>query len=79
MTVTVAEQIRSRLRIRRELPSPEECRALRIASGITQGELATAIGVTRQAVTQYESGTRRPQGRTLDAYAEAIQTLRDAA
>ncbi|MEU9913151.1 helix-turn-helix transcriptional regulator [Streptomyces sp. NPDC051001] len=78
MTVTVAERIRSRLHIRRELPTPQECRALRISSGLTQGELAEAIGVTRQAVTQWESGARAPRGWHLDAYAEAIAALREA-
>lgn len=77
MTVTVAERIRSRLHFRRELPEPNVCRAIRLASGLTQGELAEAIGVTRQAVTQWESGARSPRGRHLDAYAEAIATLRD--
>lgn len=79
MTVTVAERIRSRLHIRRALPAPNECRAIRIASGLTQGELAEAIGVTRQAVTQWETGTRSPRGRLLDSYAEAIATLRESA
>ena len=78
MTVTVAERIRSRLHIRRELPTPAECRALRISSGLTQEELAAAIGVTRQAVTQWETGARSPRGRLLDAYAEAIATLRES-
>lgn len=41
--------------------------------------MAEAIGVTRQAVSLWESGVRTPRGHRLDAYAEAIATLRAAA
>lgn len=50
-----------------------------MAAGLSQGELAEAIGVTRQAVSHWESGTRTPQGEMLDRYVSAIRTLRDAA
>ncbi|WP_405597600.1 helix-turn-helix domain-containing protein [Streptomyces sp. NBC_01410] len=74
-----AEHIRSRLRIRRELPAPRERRELRAAAGLTQQELADAIGVTRAAISQWEAGTRTPRGVLLDRYVDAIRELRDAA
>ncbi|WCD86388.1 hypothetical protein KPP03845_102734 [Streptomyces xanthophaeus] len=79
MTATVAERVRSRLHVRRGLPEPNERRALRAAAGLTQQELADAIGVSRQAVSYWEAGLRTPRGKFLDAYTEAIAALRDAA
>lgn len=79
MPETVADQIRSRLRIRHELPSPSERRKLRDTAGLTQQELADAIGVTRAAISQWEAGTRTPRGSLLDRYVDAIRALRDAA
>lgn len=67
------------MRVRRSLPDPSERRALRESAGLTQQELADAIGVSRQAVGLWESGLRTPRGRFLDDYTEAIAALRAAA
>lgn len=77
MAVTVTEEIRSRLRIRSELPPPGERAELRQKGGLTQQELARIVGVSRAAVAQWESGARRPRGAFLDRYAEALRALRD--
>jgi transcriptional regulator with XRE-family HTH domain len=79
MTATVAEKIRSRLRVRLDLQNPAQRRALREAAGLTQQELADAIGVTRNAISNYELGIRTPQGAVRDRYAEALRTLSEAA
>ncbi|MFI0964655.1 helix-turn-helix transcriptional regulator [Streptomyces sp. NPDC021080] len=79
MTATVAEQIRSRLRIRVDLPSPDERRELREKAGLSQQELADVVGATRQAVGHWEAGNRTPRGKLLDRYVEAIRVLREAA
>jgi transcriptional regulator with XRE-family HTH domain len=79
MTATVAEQIRSRLRVRLELPEPAQCRTLREKAGLSQQEIANAVGVTRAAVGHWENGTRMPRGVLLDRYVDAIRALRDAA
>ena len=76
---TVAERIRSRLQVRNDLPPPSERRALRQAAGLSQKEMADAIGVTRAAVSHWESGARTPRGKFLDRYAEAVRVLRSAA
>lgn len=78
MTATVAEKIRSRLRVRHDLLTPDQRRVLREAAGLTQQELADAIGVTRTAIGNYEAGIRTPQGRVRDRYAEALRTLSEA-
>lgn len=78
MTATVAEQIRSRLGVRLELPQPDERRRLREAAGLSQQEVADALGVTRAAVGHWETGLRSPRGRLLTAYVDVIRVLREA-
>lgn len=79
MVATTAEKIRSRLRVHRDLPDPEQRRALREAAGLSQQELANTIGVTRQAVSHWETGARNiPRGQLLDRYVEVLNTLREA-
>lgn len=39
-----------------------EARALRIASAVSQAELARAIGASRSALSLWESGRRSPHG-----------------
>lgn len=78
MTAT-AEMIRTRLNIRRALPTPDRCRELRENAGLSQQDIAEAVGVTRQAVGHWESGIRRPRGTALARYVEALAVLETAA
>lgn len=64
--------------LRQELPAPDQRRAIREAAGLSQGEVADAIGVTRQAVGHWEAGTRTPKGALLERYVSAIRTMREA-
>lgn len=64
------------IRIRRQLPSRAMARAIRLEAGISQATLAHAIGVHPVTVTRWELGTRRPRGRILVAYVEALNELR---
>lgn len=38
----------------------ERIRELRIEMGLSQGEVANLAGISRQALTNYESGVREP-------------------
>ncbi len=48
-----------------------QVRALRNAAGLTQGELADRIGLTRTSVTNIEAGRQGLDVRTLNAIAKA--------
>lgn len=50
-------------------------RRQREAAGIRPGELAAVIGVTRQAVAQWESGKRVPGAENVLAYGRALRAL----
>lgn len=53
-----------------DLPSP--IRAARIAAGMTQQQLADALGVAQQSVTRWETGEREPRVSTLKRIAAAL-------
>ena len=53
----------------------EKLYELRRASGMSQEELAEKLGVSRQAVSKWESGATLPEAATLLTLAEAHRTL----
>jgi DNA-binding transcriptional regulator YiaG len=48
---------------------------LRLAAGLSQGELAAAIGVTPACISRWEAGDRRPRGAAAVAYAQLLREL----
>ncbi|MGV9707450.1 helix-turn-helix transcriptional regulator [Streptomyces sp. NPDC003483] len=62
-----------------DLPSPDERRDLREAAGLSQQELADAVGVSRPTVGHWEAGIRTPRGAVLDRAVEAYRVLREVA
>ena len=50
------------------LPPPAERARLRVAAGITQARLATALKTTTQSVKNWENGRSEPKSPRLDAY-----------
>lgn len=66
------------VRIRADLVAGDARRA-RAAAGVRQAEFASAIGVSRQAVSQWESGRRVPSARHALAYGRLLQRLASAA
>jgi DNA-binding transcriptional regulator YiaG len=62
-------------RSRRNLPAPDQRKAIREAASLSQADIAEALGVTRAAVARWEAGTRRPTGRKLVAYQGLLDRL----
>jgi transcriptional regulator with XRE-family HTH domain len=48
-------------------------RELRESAGLTQGELASELGVDRSSVTKWETGKSRPRTEDLPKLAEVLQ------
>jgi transcriptional regulator with XRE-family HTH domain len=71
------KEIVARAHRRRELPPPQARQAIRQAAGISQEELASALGVSRQTVANWERGTRFPSSDHLVPYGRVLQRLAD--
>lgn len=65
----------ARARVRRRLPSPEGRRLLRARAGLSQLELAAAVGVNRCSLSRWESGTRNPRATTAARYLEVLERI----
>lgn len=62
-------------RRRRSLPRPEARRMLRVNAGLSQQQVADALGVRRPTVSRWETGARSPRGSALDAYLGVLRRL----
>jgi DNA-binding XRE family transcriptional regulator len=51
----------------------------RLQAGLTQQEVANAVGVTKGCVARWERGETRPRGRAALAYANLLDALEAAA
>ena len=71
----ILDQLLAEARIRKSLPDPQIRRLLRERAGLTQDEVAQALGVNRVAVTRYEGGTRSPRGHLRTEYARLLEQL----
>jgi DNA-binding transcriptional regulator YiaG len=65
----------ARARARRRLPAPPARKLLRQGSGLSQQDVATALGVTREAVAQWEAGRRTPRALHLESYLAILEKL----
>jgi transcriptional regulator with XRE-family HTH domain len=50
-------------------------RTIRVAAGISLGELAKSVGVDRSTILRWESGERRPRGAAALRYAQTVRDL----
>jgi transcriptional regulator with XRE-family HTH domain len=57
------------------LPPPAERRRLRLAAGLSQAQIATALGTRREAVGSWEAGQREPRPPQRTAYARLLEGL----
>ena len=57
------------------LPPPKERRRLREAGSLTQAQVATRVGVSRETVRSWETGRTNPRGRKREAYAKLLTSL----
>jgi DNA-binding transcriptional regulator YiaG len=64
-----------RVRVRRRLPPPSARQLLRRRAGLSQNEIAAALGVTREAVALWEAGRRTPRPATASAYLAILERL----
>ena len=62
----------------RGLPEPAECLRIRSDAGIARADIAVELGVTRQAVYQWEQGLRRPRGQLAADYLDLLRALKAA-
>ncbi len=66
----------ARARLRRNLPGPRARRALRVAAGLSQRDVAQELRVSRVQVSRYESGDRVPRPEIAARYAALLDRLR---
>ena len=50
----------------------DKLKRLRLASGLTQDELAAKLGTSKQSISRYENSEREPNIRTAKAIASAL-------
>lgn len=60
---------------RRALPCPGVRRTLREQVGVSQSAVASAVGVSRSAISRYESGARTPTSEVLRRYGAVLERL----
>ena len=59
----------------RDAVSSGRARTVRVSSGISQREMARAVGVDVSTVCRWELGERRPHGEAALRYADALDAL----
>ena len=75
MTSEITAAVRAATARREPLPPPAARRALRERKHLSQGDLAEIVGVTRQALSNWERGLRAPRGTTRARYLAALDEL----
>ena len=70
----IESELLGRLRARKELPAPSECKRIRIAAGAGLRDVAREIGVSAMSIQRWESGACKP-GHGAVAYARLLEEL----
>lgn len=69
------QEVGRRHREELHLPDPEVRRYLRARAGVTRKQVASALGISRAAVTAYELGTRTPCEQVRPRYIALLDGL----
>jgi transcriptional regulator with XRE-family HTH domain len=77
--MSIIEELLDEARVRQSIPPVALRRLLRERAGLTQAELARAVGVDRATVSRWEAGIRSPRGGSRAAYGAVLQRLGDEA
>lgn len=72
--MSLAEEVR----LSRSLPEHQRARQIREAAGLGVSRIATEVGVSRQTLTLWEAGKRRPRGEARLRYARVLAELENA-
>jgi DNA-binding XRE family transcriptional regulator len=72
-------ELAERVRLRDGLPEPDERRRIREAAGVSQEDLAEAIGIGRRTLIDYEHGRHAPAEAQLTRYLVGLRACRKIA
>jgi DNA-binding transcriptional regulator YiaG len=73
-----ASALLERVRVTSQLPNPRNRRRIRERAGISQREMAEALGVGLMTINRWERGLTRPRGQQAVAYTSLLQQLKEA-
>jgi DNA-binding transcriptional regulator YiaG len=62
----------------RRLARSGEARRIRVDSGLSESEIAAAVGVSTAAISRWETALRRPTGRAALAYRRLLVKLMES-
>ena len=72
---STVDQLLQKVRSRRQLPPPNECRQIRIDAGISLREVAAAVGVSHAAIVSWERGSRPRDSEHAASYSRLLTEL----
>jgi len=64
-----------RKRTPESLPPPARRRAIRVAYGVSQEDMATVLGVSRLTVSMWERGQTEPKPEHAEKYADLLNQM----
>ena len=75
---TRQEELLERVAAVAGLPRPRDRRRIREAAGVSQSDVAAALGVSTMTVNRWERGLIRPRGQKAVEYTKLLEALDDA-
>ena len=75
--MTKDTQTKSKRSVRNSGQYADTIRSLRLEAGLTQPQLAERLGVTKNAISNWEAGTTRPDIETIPVLCDALRVTAD--